>query len=100
MTYGSSFNAEVWLYGGQASWFFVTVPSIISQEIDDHHHGHEKRGWGSLPVQVKIGTTIWKTSIFPDKEKGAYLLPLKKEVRKLEGIVQGSKVKINLKILN
>ncbi len=47
--------------------------------------GLMKRGWGSLPVIVAMGKTTWKTSIFPDKKAGAYLLPLKAEVRKKRG---------------
>lgn len=49
-------------------------------------------GWGSLPVTAVIGKTSWKTSIFPDKKIGAYLLPLKSEIRKKENIVAGATI--------
>lgn len=98
MGYKTSFEAKIWLYNGQSAWHFITVPSIITKHINAHH-AHEKRGWGSLPVEVKIGTSKWKTSIFPDKDTGTYMLPVKKVVRTTEGIREGSEVEVNLMIL-
>ena len=57
-----------------------------------------KRGWGSLPVTVTIGKTSWKTSIFPDAKAGAYLLPLKADVRKKEKILASDTVSFSLEI--
>lgn len=68
-----------------AGWHFVTIPKDISEEIKSRF-GDRTRGWGSLPVSATIGATTWKTSIFPDKKAGAYLLPLKADVRKKEHI--------------
>lgn len=74
-------RATVWLSPGLTSWHFVTLPKRQSAEIKEHF-GVMHRGWGSLPVVVTIGKTSWRTSIFPDRKAGAYLLPLKAEVRK------------------
>ncbi|MDP3696445.1 MAG: DUF1905 domain-containing protein [Candidatus Taylorbacteria bacterium] len=52
----------------------------------------------TLPVRVTIGKTSWKTSIFPDKKAGAYLLPLKNEVRKKEKIVKDDMVTFEVEI--
>jgi hypothetical protein len=57
-----------------------------------------KRGWGSLPVEVTVGKTTWRTSIFPDKKAGAYLFPLKASVRKKEGISEGDMITLVLEI--
>ena len=84
-------RAKVWLYPGMAGWHFVTLPKKQSAEINVRFD-LMKRGWGSLPVIVTIGETSWKTSIFPDKKAGAYLLPLKACVRKKEGITEGDTV--------
>lgn len=81
-------RAKVWLYPGMAGWHFITLPKKQSAEITKLF-GILKQGWGSLPVLVTVGKTSWKTSIFPDKKRGAYLLPLKAEVRKKEGIKVG-----------
>ena len=90
-------QAKVWLYQGMAGWHFITVPKKQSNKIKKIF-GEMKKGWGSLPVMVTIGKTSWKTSIFPDKKAGAYLLPLKAEVRKKEGIVSGNTINFLLEI--
>ena len=38
-------------------------------------------------MTVTIGQTVWQTSLFPHRESGGYLLPLKAAVRKAEGIL-------------
>lgn len=90
-------KAKVWLYPGMAGWHFVTLPKNIAKDID-FYFSHAKRGWGSLKVEVNIGKTSWKTSIFPDKSKDSYLLPLKSEVRKKEAIKEGSNITLILTI--
>lgn len=88
---------KVWLYPGMVGWHFVTLPKKQSAEIEILF-GAMKRGWGSLPVNVTIGKTRWKTSIFPDKKSGTYLLPIKSDVRKKEKIVQGDMISFWLEI--
>ena len=57
-----------------------------------------KVGFGSVPVIVMIGKTRWKTSIFPDKRSGTYLLPIKAEVRKKENIMSEDIVSVTVQI--
>ena len=90
-------NAKIWLYPGKAAWHFVTIPQEISEDIKSLF-GDRAKGWGSLPVEVTIGSSVWKTSIFPDKKEGAYLLPLKAEVRKKENIHLGDSLNFLLEI--
>ncbi len=90
-------KAKVWLYSGEAAWHFITLPKKESDLIKDRFSGLT-RGWGSLPVTVTIGKTSWKTSIFPDKKAGAYLLPLKADVRKKEEINAGDTVAFTIEI--
>lgn len=80
-----SMRAKVWLYPGAGGWHFVTLPAKDSAAIK-RAFGVAQRGWGSLPVIATVGKTSWKTSIFPDKKIGAYVLPLKADVRKKENI--------------
>jgi hypothetical protein len=49
-------------------------------------------------VKARVGETSWATSIFPDKKSGAYLLPLKKEVRKAESIENDATVYVELRL--
>ncbi len=83
---------KVWLYPGEmANWHFVTLTKNIGKDIKEKY-AKNRRGFGSLPVQVTIGKTIWRTSIFPDKYSGSYVLPLKAAVRKAEDVQPGEKV--------
>ncbi|MDP2625082.1 MAG: DUF1905 domain-containing protein [Candidatus Peregrinibacteria bacterium] len=69
-----TFKAPIWLWdGGKASWHFITVPQNLSKRIKGFEI--ERKGFGSMPVKVTIGKSTWKTSIFPSKEIGSYILP-------------------------
>ncbi len=81
-----------------AGWHFTGLPKKQSEEIKKNF-GSSTKGWGSLPVQIILGTTSWKTSIFPDKKSGMYLLPLKAQVRKKENIGKEDTVSFTLEIL-
>jgi hypothetical protein len=78
-------KSKVWLYPGMSGWHFIDVDKKNSEAIKATQMGMPRRGWGSIPVTVKLGKSEWKTSIFPDKS-GAYVLPLKAAVRKQERI--------------
>lgn len=54
--------------------------------------GAVARGFGSLPVGVKIGRTEWRTSIFPDRKSGSYVFAIKADVRKKERIAVGDTI--------
>lgn len=92
------FNTKVWRYEGMGGWYFITLPEDDSEVIKDLY-GHTGRGFGSVKVEVTIGSSTWKTSIFPDKKAGAYILPLKSEVRKKESIAEGDKIEVTVKIV-
>jgi hypothetical protein len=95
-----SFTEELWLYPGEsANWHFVSVPKDLSTEIKNKF-GKNARGWGSLPVEVTIGESRWRTSIFPEKKSGTYLLPVKANVRAKEGLHAGMKVEVRIKLIN
>lgn len=90
-------QSKIFLYPGMAGWHFAFVPQEPSEEIKKLF-GTPKRGWGSIPVVVQIGKTTWKTSIFPDKQSGGYVLPLKSEVRKSEQLFSGEIISFSLSI--
>lgn len=91
-------SALLWIYDGPSAWHFFTLPKKESAEIKKNFQDF-KRGWGSLPVKVAIGESIWKTSIFPDTKREGYLLPVKGQVRKAENLQAGKKYKFNITIL-
>ena len=91
-------RSKVWLWPGDMSaWHFVNVDKKLSEELKEKY-GQKKRGFGSIPVTVTIGKTSWKTSIFPEKRSGTYLLPLKAQVRRAEGIEAGDSITFALEI--
>jgi hypothetical protein len=89
--------AKVWLYPGKAGWHFVSIPPNTTQDID-FYFGHAKKGWSSLPVTITVGATTWTTSIFADKKTGTYLLPVKADVRKAEGINVADEISVQLEL--
>ena len=91
------FKSKVWLYPGMSGWHFISVPAKLSKNITATY-GDMKKGWGSLPVNVTVGKSSWKTSIFPDKKTNTYLLPLKSEIRKKENISAESLVSVQIDI--
>lgn len=91
-------KGKVWIYPGVSSvWHFVYVDKKDSEKIKKTY-GYRARGFGSLPVEVAIGKTKWQTSIFPDGKSGTYLLPLKAQVRRKEGIFEGDIIKFIIEI--
>lgn len=91
-------KTKLWLYPGEnAAWHFLTIPKTESAMIKKNF-GTNARGWGSLPVEVKIGKTVWVTSIFPDRKAGTYLLPVKASVRKPEGLFADDMISYQIKI--
>lgn len=92
-------KGKVWLYPTEkAAWHFVTLPKKQSVQIKKLF-GVLERGWGSLPVNVTVGKTRWKTSIFPDRKAGAYLLPLKTDVREKEKIKSGDTIAFLIELI-
>lgn len=90
------FDAELWLWDGTAAWHFVTLPEDVSDEVEDE--AGERRGFGSVPVRVTIGSSTWTTSVFPDSKRGAFLLPVKKSIRSREGVEVGDVVTVELAV--
>lgn len=87
-------TGKIWLWNGEAAWHFFSVPKKISKDIKSIT-SHIRRGFGSVKVEAQIGKTKWQTSIFPTKE-GEYLLPIKTQVRKAEGIKVNSKITVDI----
>ena len=92
-----TFISNVWMYDGPAKWFFAGLPKDMSADIHERFK-KAKRGWGSLPVEVTVGSSVWNTSIFPDSKTKTFVLPLKAKIRKKESIHDGSTIQIQIKL--
>ena len=85
------FTAELWLSPGKGAWWFVSVPTQMSEEIRSTMQ-HLEGGWGRLHVSAQVGATTWRTAIWFDTKRGTYLLPIKAHVRKQQGLENGQYV--------
>jgi hypothetical protein len=93
------FDAGVWEHSGMGGWHFVDLPEDDADDVEEFF-GATAAGFGSIRVEVTIGSSTWRTSIFPDSKRRTYVLPVKKPVRKVEGLVDGSRVTVHLRVLH
>jgi len=96
---GFLFDAELWMWDARRgeSWTFVSLPVDVSEEIRDMATG-PRRGFGSVRVRGTVGGSSWQTSIFPSKD-GHYVLPVKRAVRKAEGLDVGDKATVEVDVM-
>lgn len=94
-----AFSAPLRQYPGADGWHHVSVPVEISDDISDIT-GSIRRGFGSVRVAVTVGSTTWRTSIFPDRKTGTYMLPMKKAVRTAEHLELGTDLEAQLEIVD
>ena len=94
------FDAELWIWDARMEdrWTFVSLPPAASDEIRELTAG-DRRGFGAVRVEVRIGATSWRTSIFPDAKQGSYVLPIKKAVRKAQKLEAGDTARVAVELL-
>ena len=92
------FDAELWLHDADPPWCFLTLPGELSDDVRAQAPS-ASTGFGSVRVRVTVGTTTWETSLFPDKARGAYVLPVRKQVRVAEGLEVGDVVPVALDVI-
>ena len=74
---------------------FVTVPPDVSDDVRSRA-GAPRPGFGSVWVEVTVGDSTWRTSVFPDKEFGCFVLPIKAAARRAEKVVAEDAVHVAL----
>jgi len=83
------FSGDVWHWRGPSPFYFVTVPEEESAQLHEVARA-VTYGWGMLPVRARIGSTEWRTSLWPKDDR--YVLPLKVAVRRAEQVDEGDVV--------
>jgi hypothetical protein len=83
--------------------YFVAVTGDAAEQVAGHELARrlelgKRRGFGSVRVEVRLGGSRWKTSLFPQKS-GGWFLPVKKPVRLAEGLIEGDEVEVELTLL-
>jgi hypothetical protein len=106
MTETHTVTAKIWLWTtdkAPASWHFVTIEGEVAEAIHAlalmrRLENGRKRGWGTINVRATIGETEWESSIFPAKDVGGWLLPIKAAVRKAEGLSVGDEIAVTVRL--
>jgi len=95
------FEAQLWIWEARRddSWTFVALPADASEEIRELTAGLE-RGFGSVRVRVRTGLSTWTTSIFPDKKRQAYVLPIKRAIRQAQSLEAGDTVRLEIELID
>ena len=93
------FRATIWEHAPDepGSWHFVTLPAELSDDLA--LQAGPRTGFGSIRVEASIGSTTWRTSLFPDSAAGALVLPVKEPVRRAEGLHAGETCRIVLELV-
>jgi hypothetical protein len=91
----------VWIWRAEppakGAWHFLTITGEAAEAIRTAAGGRSG-GWGSIRVTATVGTTSWQTSLFPNKQAGGYMLPLKADVRKRESVNEGAVVNVAISV--
>jgi len=88
-----AFAGELWYWRGPAPYHFVSVPSDAARTI----HAIASAvtyGWGMIPAEIRIGTSVWTTALWP--KDGGYVVPIKDKFRKAERLVLGETVEVTV----
>jgi hypothetical protein len=89
------FTGQVIEWRGPSPYYFVPVPEPETADIREVA-AVATYGWGVIPVEARIGETVFATSLFP--KDGGYLLPLKDAVRRTHVLSAGDDVTIEMTI--
>ena len=92
-----TFTSVLYLWEARTdSWVFANLPEDIADEIEDAAP-EPRRGFGAVKVEVTVGASTWRTSVFPSKQDATFVLPVKKAILKAESLAVGDTVKISLR---
>jgi hypothetical protein len=91
------FDSELWSAEQFAAWAFLTLPPEVADDV--RLLSGPPRGFGSVRVEVRLGGSVWRTSVFPDKARG-YVLPVKSAVRRSERLELGDRVRLTLALVS
>ncbi|GAA0233169.1 DUF1905 domain-containing protein [Cryptosporangium japonicum] len=96
-----TFDAELWIWEARRdeSWTFVSLPDDAADDIRELTAGLA-RGFGSVRVRARIGPSTWTTSIFPDRKRGTYVLPVKRAIRAARSLEAGDTTTVEVELID
>lgn len=104
MTERITHTAPLWRWtsaAAPAAWFFITIDgaageALAATALMRRLELGASQGFGAIKVVAQIGDARWSTSVFPAKQAGGYMLPVKLAVRRAEGLGEGDVVEVAL----
>ena len=87
------FEAEVIRFNGPGGWHGVFLSTDAASEARFFGRAN---ALGAIAVRAQIGAGEVKTSLFPDKRRDSFLLPLKAQLRSRENIKEGDRIAVTL----
>jgi len=88
-------SGELWYWRGPSPFHFITVDDEAAEMLHAVANA-VTYGWGMIPVEARVGDTVWATSLFP--KEGTYLVPVKSAVRRSEQLAVGDVVTVALTV--
>ncbi|MDH4439145.1 MAG: DUF1905 domain-containing protein [Rhizobium sp.] len=88
-----SFEAEVIRFDGPGGWHGIFLPTDAASEARFFGRAN---ALGAIAVRAQFGATEVRTSLFPDKRRDSFLLPLKATVRRTENVKEGDRITVTL----
>lgn len=89
------FTGELISWRGPAPFHFIRVPAAHCERIREAA-SLVSYGWGMIPVSAEVAGVSWRTSMWP--RDGAYLLPVRADVRRQAGLELGAVAEVRLEL--
>ena len=87
----NSFAAKVELFEREKGWHYVSVPTKLSKPLE---HLSDR---GLIAITVKIGNSIWPTSLLPMGD-GTHFIALPAKVRSKEKLSLGNEIEVSFEV--
>lgn len=89
-----------WATANGVTWHFLRFTGEVAEAISAlalmrRLETGQKRGWGALKCEARIGATRWHTMVVPG-DNDSWLLPVKRAVRLAEGLVDGTETEVEV----
>ena len=89
--------------GDRGTYHLVTFTGEAAETLTMHAALHKlefgrTRGFGSIKLSARIGTTQWRTSVFPQKKSSEWVLLVSKKVMRAQDLAAGDTIEVNLSL--
>ena len=90
--------------GDRGTYHLVVLDGESGEQVAMHARLHRlefgrQRGFGSVKVVAKVGSTQWKSSLFPQDKSREWVLLISKKVMRAEDLAEGDPVTLDIELL-